>query len=393
MTKRPTPSWWLFWAAAGLAAYTYAGFPLLTLLRGRLWPRPFRQAPVTPHVSFIVAAHNEAAVIRAKIDNALGLDYPADRLEIVVASDGSDDGTDAIAAAIDDPRVRLLALPRGGKNRTVNAAVAASSGEILVFTDADSLLAPDALRRLIAPFADPGVGGVAGDYRYAADGQDGVGERAYWSFDRLLKESQSRSASVTSATGQIYAIRRALFRPVPSGVTDDAYISRHVVGQGKRLVFAPGAIARGPIADADGEFRRKVRISTRGLSTVRAQAHLLDPRRYGAYAVQLLTHKVLRRLMAVPLFVMAVTAPRLWRRGPFYRLAALGQGGFYALAAAGYLLRHQSLGRRRWLSLPFHFVMVNAASALGLLNVVRGQRFDVWQAERGGDGAAAKGAP
>lgn len=379
----------IFWGSLGVLAYTYMGFPLLTALRARLAPRRVvRDEAHRPRVSLIVAAHNEAGVIGEKLANCARLDYPAHLVEVVVASDGSDDGTAELAAAHGGPRVRVLALPRGGKNRTLNAAVAASQGEILVFSDADSALEPAALRHLVAPFADPEVGGVAGDYRYRRGGRVG-GERAYWSFDRALKGWQSAAGSVTSATGQLYAIRCGLFRPLPDGVTDDFFVSVQVPLAGRRLVFEPGAVASGPqAASAGAEFRRKVRVATAGLRGVWAARAGLDPRTHGLFALQLGSHKLLRRLAVLPLLALSVCAPLLWGRGLVYRLAAAGLWALHGLGLLGFLLRRTALGRLPLLSLPFFFELVNGAVLIALLGLLRGERHDTWTPERSDEAPA-----
>jgi GT2 family glycosyltransferase len=376
----------LFWLAGALVAYTYAGFPLIVLLRGRLRPRPHRSAPITPAVSIVIAARNEAPVIAGKLEGLVALDYPPERLEIVVASDGSDDGTVAAARACADPRVRVLDLPRVGKARALDAAVAVATGEILVFTDANSMFAPGALRALVAPFADGEVGGVAGDQRYTpAAREDAVarGERGYWSFDRALKAAESRAANVISATGAIYAVRRSLYRAPPEGVTDDFAISTAVICAGRRLVFAPQAVAYEPVgASAEIELARKVRVMTRGLNAVVARRELLDPRRHGFYAVQLLSHKVLRRLMAVPLVVMAATSARLRRRSALYAGVAAAEGAVAALGATGLLLGGRPIARRRAVALPTYFCLVNLASLRATMNVVRRRPIDRWEPRR-----------
>ncbi|MBC8160023.1 MAG: glycosyltransferase family 2 protein [Roseiflexaceae bacterium] len=378
-----TTNWWLFWSAASFIIYTYIGFPLILALRGLLQPKPFKRGQETPLVSLIIVAFNEAPVIIKKLDNACALDYPRDRLEIIVASDGSDDGMNELVAAYDAPQIRLLVLPRQGKNRSLNAAVAAAQGEILVFSDADSMLAPDALRHLVAPFADPAIGGVGGNFCYATNANEGTGEQAYWNIDRVLKQLQSRAENMTSATGQIYAIRRALFKPVPMSVTDDFYTSVQVVSAHRRLVFEPLAVARGPVAaSSNAEFHRKVRVMTRGLNGVRLSSHLLNPFQYGFFAIQLLSHKVLRRLMAIPLFMLAATAPLLWARGRFYRIATLLQFGLHGAALVGLLARETRIGKLKIFSLPFFFDMVNIASLVAATNVLRGKRQDVWVTQR-----------
>ncbi len=382
---RRTLSWWLFWGAVTTAAYTYVGFPMLLVLRAVLWPQRLRGLPQsTPlSVSFIIVAHNEATYICRKLDNALAVNYPRERIEIIVASDGSDDGMNALVAAYPSSAVRLLELPRRGKNPTLNVAVTAASGDIVVFSDADSMLHPDSLTHLLAPFADPAVGGVGGDYHYETASASGAGERSYWSFDRLLKRIESRGGNMISATGQLYAIRRELFQPVPSGVTDDFYTSVRVIAAHRRLVFAPQALVSGPEASSEGaEFQRKVRILTRGFKSVWESRQLLNPRRYGFYALQLFTHKLLRRLMIGPIVVAALTAPLLWGRGWLYRGATVGQLAFHSLALAGFLLRGTPAGRTKLLSLPLFFDMVYIAAVVALVNLLRGKSQDMWVTQR-----------
>ena len=214
----------VFWSAVSAVTATYVVFPLLVLARARLRPRPHFWADITPSLTLIVAAHNEAADIGAKLENIASLDYPADLLEVIVVSDGCDDGTEEIVRSFTGREVRLLSLTRVGKAAALNAAIAEARGEILVFSDANSAFAPDALLALVRPFADPNVGGVAGDQRYVADqglGTTGSGERGYWDFDRTMKRAESLADNVISATGAIYAVRASLVGPVPEGVTDD----------------------------------------------------------------------------------------------------------------------------------------------------------------------------
>ncbi len=376
----------LFWVCIGLLAYTYVGFPLVLALRARLFPRPYQLGDITPRVSLIIAAHNEAATIGTKLENILALDYPRTQIEVVVASDGSSDGTDEIVRRFDHRGVRLLSLSRRGKAATLNAAVKVCTGEMLVFSDANSMFHPHALLALVRPLADWRVGGVAGDQRYlrAAKrlGAD-EGERRYWDFDRRLKQWQSAAGHVTSATGAIYAIRRELFRTVPEGMTDDFAVSTAVIDQGYRLVFASGAIAYEPAADAaDAEFARKVRIITRGLRGVVEGRSLLNPFRHGFYALQLFSHKVLRRLMALPLLLLLAVSPWLWSAGSWYPWAIVGQAVGYGCAALGWVFRRGPIGRTKLLALPMYFSLVNLASLVALANVVRGRRIVAWQPRR-----------
>lgn len=374
----------LFWAAVGLIAYTYALFPMLVLLRGRVCRRAYKCADITPTVSVIVVAHNEAANIGDKLENLLAQDYPRDKLEVLVASDGSNDATNEIVSEYEPEGVQLLELPREGKIPALNAAVKASGGEVLVFSDANSMFANGAIRALVRPLADARIGGVAGDQRYLDDHPNtNTGERTYWSFDRILKQAQSAAGSATSATGAIYAIRRSLFRPIPATVTDDFAISTGVIVEGYRLVFAPDAIAYEPVApESCVEFGRKVRVITRGLRGVLARQKLLNPFRYGFYAIQLFSHKVLRRLLVLPLLLLLPISAILWAHGPFYQLVLLGQIGVYGCGVLGRTLEGTRFGRRKIFAIPFFFCAVNIGSLLAICNLLRGHHIDRWEPQR-----------
>lgn len=376
----------LFWSAVITIAYTYIGYPLVVLARAAIRPRRLRSAPIEPSVSVVLAARNEAAAIGARLDNLLALDYPADRLEIIVASDGSDDETVAIARGYAARGVRILDLARVGKADALNAAVDVATGEILVFTDANTMFETGALRALVAPFADPEVGGGAGDQRYLPAGSDtteAAGERSYWDFDRRVKLAESAAGSTVAATGAIYAIRRELFQPVIAGVTDDFITSTAVIDQDRRLVFVPDAVAWEPVAPSNRlEYRRKVRIMTRGLRGVAARRALLDPRRTGFYAIQLLSHKVLRRMMAIPLLVVALGAPLLWGQGLIYQLTTLGAAGVAGLGAVGLAAPGSRVGRHRIAGLASFFLLVNVASLEAAWNLATGRRIDRWEPRR-----------
>jgi cellulose synthase/poly-beta-1,6-N-acetylglucosamine synthase-like glycosyltransferase len=379
----------LFWGALALVSYTYLAFPVLVLMRGLLRPHPHAARDDTPRVSMIIAARNEALAIGPKIENLVALDYEREQLEVIIVSDGSTDGTDQIARRCD--RVRVLSLERVGKAAALNAGVAAATGEILVFSDANSLYAPEALRALIRPFADPEVGGVVGDQRYAKyRDAEGIiaGERGYWAFDRFLKTCESRSGNVISATGAIYAIRRELFEPIPDGVTDDFFTSTGVIVRGRRLVFAPDAIAYEPPAPSGAiEFGRKVRVITRGLRAVVARRELFTIRRYGFYSLQLFSHKVLRRLMGAPLIVLAVTSvPLAMSGGLFYQVIAVGQALFYSCAMLGFA---RPLSQVKILELPAYFCLVNVAAARATWNVLRGIQIDRWEPAQARNAASA----
>ena len=379
-----------FWLAAAVVAFTYVVAPVIVVLRGTLRPRPIRAAPIEPSVAIVIAARNEADHIGARVDNLAALEYPADCLSVVIASDGSDDDTVGIArargAAAPHLRLAVLDLGRVGKADALNAAIDAVAAEIVVFSDANTAFAPDAIRRIVAPFADPTVGGVAGNQVYLPAGSavdDSTGERGYWDLDRVLKRAESAAGSTISATGAIYALRRSLVPTVIAGVTDDFFISTAVVAAGRRLVFAPDAIAYEPPAPgARLEYRRKARIMTRGLRGVAVRRALLDARRHGFYSFQLAWHKLLRRLMVVPLAVIGITSLVLARSGALYLLVAVGQIAGYVLAAAGLFAPRSRVGRSKPAGLAAFFVMVNAASAEAIWNLLTNRTIDRWEPHR-----------
>ena len=380
----------LFWVAVFLIVYTYIGFPLGVVLRGLLWPHPYKDEELTnpPTVSIVISAYNEAKSIAAKLDNILSIEYPQDRLEVVIASDGSTDGTEAIVDRYREHGVKLLSLPRVGKAAALNSAVNAASGEILVFSDANSMYKADSIQQLVRPFGDPKVGGVAGNqiYKTAVSGGASVdGEHAYWSFDRMLKQFQGKSGNTLAATGAIYAIRRSLFRPILDGVSDDLVTSTGVIVQGYRLIFAPEAIAYEPIAaTSQVEFGRKVRVIMRSWKALIVRRELLNPFRYKFYAIQLFSHKVLRYLVVFPLLVLFLVSPFLWTEGFIYQMAAIGQVAFYSCALLGLLLNKTRFGHNKIFTIPFYFCMVNAASLVAIIKVLQGHQIKHWEPQRQG---------
>jgi len=383
---------WLFWGCVVYFVYVYAGFPLLIVLRARLRPRPYGRERIEPKVSVVIAAYNEADVIEDKIESVLGLDYPPERLEVVIASDGSDDGTDEIVSRSGNGRVRLVRLGRVGKAAALNAAVEAAEGDVLVFTDANSILAEQAVRELVEPLADPAIGGVAGNQVYfkpTSGDSSVVGEQQYWNFDRMLKQAQSAAGSVTGATGALYSIRRPLFRPVRADVNDDLLTSLRVIEQGYRLVFAPKAVAYEHVVEtASQTFSRRVRVMARGLRCIVVMRDLLDPRRYGFFSIQLLSHKLLLRTAVIPLALLVAWNAVLWNHGWFYRAALIAQVCFYALGLFGIVLADRRFAKWKPFAIPAYFVLINAAAAKAIWQLLRGEKHERWTPRSSADQAA-----
>jgi glycosyltransferase involved in cell wall biosynthesis len=369
-----TPLAWAFWLSAGLVVYTHLGYPLLLRLLVRLRRERRPRLPVElrlPQVSLIVAAHDEQDVIERKIENALALDYPPDRLELIVASDGSRDATVELAreAAARDERVRVLELSRRGKVATQDAAVDAAAGEILAFSDANALWEPDALERLARRFAEPRVGYVCGQLRYtAADG--GNQEGAYWRFENSVRLLESRLGSVTAGNGAIYAVRRDAYLRLDPRTSHDLSLPFNLVKRGWRAVYEPAARAsERPLPSLESEFRRKRRMMSHAWPTV-MRGGMLSPRGYGLlYGLEIFSHRVLR--YATPLLHLIALGTNV---------ALVPQGGVYVLTLAAQLalpvaaaLNPLSGGRVRLLALCHYYVLVTASLAAGFWDwLVRG---------------------
>ncbi len=376
----------IFYFSVILVLWTYAGYPLVELLRSRIWKRPFQKEPITPSVSMVIACHNEEAGIEKKIQNVLSLDYPEELLEIMIVSDGSTDKTEEIVKRYENKQIHLLCLPRGGKAPALNAAVEKVTGEILVFSDANSMYREDAIRNIVQPFADSSIGGVAGNQVYQKSRKKGIasdGETSYWNLDRILKKAQSDAGNTISATGAIYAIRRSLFMTVPEGVTDDFVTSTRVIAQKKRLIFEPEAICFEPVAGAaKSEFGRKTRVITRGLRGVLFMKELLNPFRFGFYSFQLFMHKVMRRLIVFIILLIGILSPLLWNHAWWFKAATILQILFYSEALAGLLFSKWGKKAPKFISIPFYFCMVNAAVLVAVWNILRGERIKLWSPDR-----------
>jgi cellulose synthase/poly-beta-1,6-N-acetylglucosamine synthase-like glycosyltransferase len=320
----------LFWLSAGLIVYTHLGYPLLLLVLVRLrrswtrqpeaWPGAAERAEL-PTVSLIVPAYDEEEVIAAKIANALGLDYPRERLQVIVASDGSADATAERARAAGAGLV--LELPPGGKVAALNAGAEAAAGEILAFSDANSVWARDALRRLVAPFADPGVGYVCGQVRFRSPEGDNL-EGAYWRYEMAVRELESELAGVTAGNGAIYAVRRDAYIPLDPSGSHDLSFPFALAKRRLRSLYAPAARAEEKMVPSlEGEFARKRRMMV-GLWDIVVGEGMISPRGYPPlFALEIASHRLLRYLSPF-LHLLALVA----------NLFLLGDGWVYAVTLA-----------------------------------------------------------
>lgn len=381
----------IFLACVVLGLYPFLIYPLLAAALGRLMDRRIATGAgdgALPRVTVVIAAYNEAAHIEATVLNKLGQDYPPALLEVIVVSDGSTDGTDDIVArlAAADSRVSLLRQePRQGKTSGLNQAVPRASGEIIVFSDANSLYATDAVRRLVRRFADPRVGYVSGQMKYvSADGSlVGDGCTAYMRYENLLRAVENRIGSIVGVDGGIDAVRRHLYRPMRADQLPDFVLPLGVVEQGFRVVFEPEAVLyEEALATRSSEYRMRVRVALRALWALWDKRALLSPFHTGVFAWQLLSHKLMRYLAFLPLGFAVVLNWFLLDAGLFYQMAAAGQVVFLCMllvAAAG---RRSIAG----LELPVYcqyFALLNWASAVAFMRFLAGEKKVLWQPRQG----------
>jgi len=375
----------IFWASASLVFYVYVGYPVLLALLAAGVRRTKPQPGYTPSLSILIAAYNEEASIGRKLRQTLELEYPGDRLEIIVVSDGSTDRTDSIVESFPDPRVRLLRVAeRKGKTSAQNQGAKISRGEIIVFSDATTIYHPKALLYLACNYQDPQVGAVSGHYKYfdpEGHSPTGQGTVAFWSYENLIKMLQSRIRTISGCCGCIYSVRRTLYTELPAEVISDLVQPLWVIRKGYRVIFEDRALAYEETTRSTAEeFRMRVRIVTRGIRGILSVPGILNPLRSGWVAFQLLSHKVLRWL--VPFFLLAIFLSNvlLARSSPTYAVTLAAQVAFYAAA----LLCLAFPAHRRWkpLGIPLYFCTLNAAAFLSVFEVFRGRKYTVWETVR-----------
>lgn len=375
---------WLFWSAAALLIYTFAAYPVLVWLvaLGRMDWR--RRESISPFVSIIITAHNEESLIARKVQNCLELQYPKDRYEIIVASDGSSDRTAAIVDAFQEQGVRLIDLPeRRGKQHAQMKARDAAKGEILVFTDAGVELPSDALREMASNFADPAVGCVSSEDRIAQQKGGWVGERAYVEFEMWLRRMESRAGSLVTASGSFFAVRRKVCEHWHADQTSDFFLPLHTISMGMRAVVDPASIGiYAPTNSEKTELYRKVRTIVNGLHVFFSHWRLLNPFRFGLVAWQLVSHKLCRWLTPFAMLALLVSSLALWHAGAFYRLCA---SLLVAGLATGILgLAAGRLTQWKPLRLAGYLMLGNAATVMAWSYFITGERFVTWQPTRRG---------
>jgi cellulose synthase/poly-beta-1,6-N-acetylglucosamine synthase-like glycosyltransferase len=386
----------LFWTSAAAIGYAYLGYGLLAwglagLRRRARHPAATATLPdgACPRVAFVIPACNEADVIAAKVIDTLSLDYPRDRLQVIVVTDGSDDGTADLVARI--PGIlHLHEAVRRGKAAAMNRAVGhAGPADIVCFSDANTRVRPRSLRHMAAAFADPSVGAVSGEKQVIRDADSPVsGESAYWRYESAMKRLDARLHSAVGAAGELFCVRRALAEPIPDDtLLDDLHVSLAVCRKGYRIAYEPAAVAEEPPSlDLGDETRRKVRIAAGAFQTILRFRALLLPWPYPVTAFQLVSRRVFRWVvcpLAIPLLLIANLALAM-SPAPhgFYLLTLTGQSAFHALALLGWHRARRGLRSAALLHLPFYFDFMHACMWAGFVRFIRGRQQVTWHRAR-----------
>ncbi len=388
----------LFWVFFGLAIYPFAIYPLLLRIASLGGSKPRRDAAHTPSISVVVAAWNEEDLVARRIENLLASDYPEDLLEIIIASDGSTDRTNEIVAAYAarDDRVGLLALEHHGKTPTVNAGVAAATGDIIISSDAGTMFNEDTIRKLASYFADDSVDCVVGELNMVPieDAPFNRGERLYWQFEAMLRYLEARAGMGFQGCGPCMAIRRENYPELPSDGSDDLSAPLQIAHRGGRVIqvmdigvtdFMDGA--------TDNQLQSRRRRVVRALRTISHSRGILNPFRHPRTALAVFSHKILRWLVGLWMLGMFVTSAWLWWHEDIllYDVAFYGQAVFYVLALLGYLLSKTRAAKIPLLSVPLAVCVVALAFLGGIIEFLRGRSYATWQPTASAAGESPQG--
>ena len=386
----------LFWISIASIGYSYFVYPLLLKLAARLFGQQTTETPDIPRdelpfVSMVIAAYREEAVILERLNNIALLDYPSDRLEVIIGVDGNEDMTGDVIRNFADPRVRLQQFPkRRGKASVLNDCVPEARGEIIVFSDANTNMSPDAILQLVKHFADPKVGGVCGQL-VLTDPETGKNvDGVYWRYENFLKRTEAKIGGLLGVNGAIYALRRELYEPIPSHtIVDDFLIGMRVHLKGLRLVYEPNAQAFEETAPSiQGEYHRRTRIGAGNFQSLQWLWPLLNPMR-GAVSFSFFSHKLMRWLCPVFMLVALCCNIALVRESPFEFLLAI-QVAFYMCALIGWQL-HAGQGWRKVVRISTMFVAMNVALFVGFFRWIATDLKGTWKrTERGSEAELEK---
>ena len=373
----------LFWISGGLILYTYIGYPVfLFILSFFKSPHRTKDPNNLPPVSMLIAAYNEEVILEEKLRNCLSLNYPREKLEIIIGSDGSNDRTNEIVQQYEEQGIRLISYPiRRGKAAVLNNIVQMAQGEILVFSDANTIYSPDALMLLVQHFGDTWVGGVCGRLVLLnqAGKSENRGEQIYWGYENYLKYLEGKIKTVVGANGAVYAIRKKYFKPLPcdKAIMDDFLIPLSIVQQGYDVVYDRDAVAYEFVApNMKSEFKRKARIGAANFHGIREILPLLNPTR-GFIAIGLWSHKIIRWIVPFLLITIFMANIYILELAPLYKALFAIQVFLYGLGFIAWILDRLNIPLPL-LGYPYYFVVVNLALLAGFVKFLTRSQKPVW---------------
>lgn len=379
----------VFWGSLALIAYAYVGYPLLILIISVFMNNRVKTSNIEPQVSLLITAYNEEKSIEAKLKNSFELDYPKDKLEIVVASDGSNDATDDIVKryANNEKGIRVIlhrVEGRLGKTATQNSAVNICEGEIIIFSDAASMYDRGAIRALVRNYADPFVGAVSGRYTYVNREGSSVGFATilFWKFENFIKSRQTRIKTITGCCGCIYSVRKNLYTDLPPTIISDLVEPLTILQKGYRIVFESEALALEETAGkTKEEFKMRIRVIVRGMNGMLFVSNLFNPFKYPYVALQLISHKLMRWLVPIFCIIAFISNIFLYSFSSFYLGLLIFQIAFYLLSIVGYWLDKIGIHKKIFY-LPLYFCVVNLASLISMFKVLKKENIVIWQTQR-----------
>ncbi len=362
--------------------YTYFGYPVLVFLKKWLFPKQIIREKHEPTVTVLITAYNEESSMVAKLENTLSLDYPNEKLEILVASDGSTDNTDAIVGSFADRGVELFHQSgRVGKTHTQNEAIKKAKGEIIVFSDATTEYSKDVIRKLVPSFADNSVGCVAGKLIYQSADESAVGQGAttYWEYETLIKRFESEACSLIGVSGCMYAVRRSAYKPMYDEACSDFVISSVLYRQGLRSVFEPSATCfESTNEQSSKEIRMRVRVIAQTFNDLWCNVDILNPFKWGFFSIEMISHKLLRYLIPLWMTIILLSNVILASKSIFFSVFLMLQLLFYVVAIIGWALERNGV-KLGLISIPFYFVLGAIATTLGFYRFLTGKRYVTWE--------------
>jgi cellulose synthase/poly-beta-1,6-N-acetylglucosamine synthase-like glycosyltransferase len=376
----------LFWTLFCCIVYTYFGYPIFLSLIAKIGVKNFGKEDIFPCVSLIIGAYNEEKSIEQKINNSLALNYPKEKLEIIVSSDCSTDKTNEIVKRFASSNVRLfIAEKRSGKTAGRNIVIPEAKGEIVVLSDATGMYEKDALRKLVRNFSDPRVGCVGGILKYVNNSNSmvGSGEGLYWRYEVMLRRKESLLGNLMAVSGSIYAFRKELYSKIPEELADDLIMPLTIKKSGYYAIFEPEAICIEETAKDDKEeSAKRIRIANRNIMGLIYMKELFNFFKYGIFSFELFSHKVLRLLIPFFLIALFIITCALSKTTFFYFSFALLQIIFYGVAAVGYVIQKRFKKKNRFFYIPLFFCVTNIGVFLGIIKYLNGQKKAIWEPVR-----------